>query len=1122
MRPMNELWMARRLDLASRIGVSVCVLALLVAAGCGCEQRPGGTTPVLIGSGDADGIDPGGVDPGNDNSSGGDIVNDPTAPPLAPLAPEPELKCITCHNLALGKRRAVVDADGGGGHHVRGTALTNADCVLCHEVTQHLAGVVRLWEDPTVRTTAFELTADPSTSFDQADQLTPFCQSCHIGGGQMPHPGGGNEHGCIMCHDIHDPSMVNQSLIAHSVYNAAIGQEVTVRFTARTGLGSFDDGDPAALDGVCQVCHTATAHHRFDGSAAPHNDGVDCTACHSHQSGFAPLGVADASCLDCHSVTQGSRPAVVDAQGRGGHHFQATAMTSADCETCHEMTQHQQGAIRLWQDPNSPSAVITLTGDPGTEQIEADLLTPFCASCHAMDQQAVHIGNGIWQPACTQCHDMHNPADVNLSLINTVVHSQTLGLDLPVSFTSRTGLGSLDDGDPAANNGLCQVCHTATAHHLYDGSAAPHNDAMNCTQCHSHASGFAPLGVAELSCMDCHSEPQGARPAVVDAQGGGGHHLQTTLMTSADCETCHEMTQHQAGLVRLWADPNQPSSVITLNGDPSTVVAEAEKLTPFCWSCHAEIDHGVHAVSGAWQPTCMACHDMHDRTDSNLNVISTLVRNQTLGVDQSVVFTARTGSGSFDDGDPAQNNGICQVCHTTTNHHLFDGSSLAHNDGTDCTACHSHGSGFAPLGVGDLSCTECHNTVQGSRRAIADEFTYASHHVSGSVTDADCEACHDQTQHMGGQVRLKSADDPGNPNAVVTLTGDPMSSFDEATKLEAFCLACHDGDGASGSAPFADGIMPSTINANLWSQATHNSMQTTCVGDGETFGCHSTGHGSFKATLLAPWDAAQTPVAGDPLREQEGMCYGCHDANGPAATDIESIFALATHHNVSAVDQADGSRVECVSCHNPHEVSAASKLRNPNGGEPWTGTGEAFCQSCHGGVAPAGIAFPPVAPGTGFDKSTFTGTTHDSETGTDSCRQCHDQHGSSFPSMLRADYVVADQNGYAAADYGACWNCHDVNAIIFGTNQFEDLHKKHVKDERGPCIICHDVHRGFDPGEPGLIDMDYPIRAGGYNISFLNGVDGSSSFWIEAGQNRGNCTIKCHGQNHTPKKYDRL
>lgn len=1101
------------------LSASTTVLALLGSAGCGCEQQPGGAVSVLDGSGDVSGVDGGAVDGANDNASGGDVLQDPSAPPLAPVAPDPELDCIGCHSQAMGKRRVVVDTDGGGGHHVRGIALTNADCVLCHDTSQHMAGVVRLWDDPTLRTTAFELTAEPSTNFAEADKLTPFCQSCHIGGGQMPHPGGGMEHGCIVCHDLHDPTSVNQSLIAQAVYNAALGQEVPVRFTARTGMGSFDDGDPAAYDGICQVCHTATTHHRFDGSAAPHNDATDCTECHSHDSGFAPLGVAELSCIDCHSVTQGTRGAVVDAQGGGGHHFQATPMTSSDCETCHEMTQHQQGQVRLWQNPQAPSAVIALAGDPARDQTEADKLTPFCAGCHSADQYAVHIGNGVWQPACTQCHDMHNPSDVNLSLIQSFVYSRTLGVDKSVSFTSRTGLGSLEDGDPAANNGLCQVCHTATAHHLYDGSAAPHNDATDCTQCHSHASGFAPLGVADLSCLDCHSEPQGSRPAVVDALGAGGHHLQSAQMTSADCETCHEMTQHQAGAVRLWANPNSPSSVISLAQDPATDVAEAEKLTPFCWSCHTEVDHGVHAVSGAWQPTCMACHEMHDPSDSNLNLIAPVVRNQALGMDQSVVYTARTGAGSFDDGDPTQNNGICQVCHTNTSHHLYDGSSQPHNDGTDCTACHSHGSGFAPLGVGDLSCTECHNVSQGSHRPIADEFTYASHHVSGSVTDADCEACHDQSQHMQGTVRLYNADDPG---VVVSLTGDPMSSLAEASKLEAFCLACHDGDGAAGAAPFADGIMPPAINATLWDQATHKNVQTTCIGDGETFGCHSTGHGSFKANLLAPWDAAQSPVVGDALREEEGMCYSCHDADGPASTDIESVFALATHHNVSAVDQADGSRVECVSCHNPHEASPAAKLRNPNGGGPWTGTGEAFCQSCHGAVPPAGIAFPSVAPGTGFDKSAFTATTHDNATGADSCRQCHDQHGSSQTAMLRAEYVVADQNNYAATDYDACWMCHDDNAIIFGTNQFKTLHKKHVKDKKSPCIICHDVHRGFDPGESGLIDFDYPIRNGGYDLSFINGADGSSSFWIDAGTNRGNCTIKCHGKKHTPKSYNRL
>jgi len=823
-------------------------------------------------------------------------------------------------------------------------------------------------------------------------------------------------------------------------------------------------------------------------------------------------------CITCHSAAMGPRRVIVDATLRGGHQFGGDEWTNDECLTCHELTRHQEGNVRLWVDPSDSTAVIALAGDPSRDAAEADKVTPFCARCHTDANARVHNVSGAWRPACTACHNVHEAESQNQSLIAKNIYNPVLQTEMPVVFTARQGVGSFDDGNAAVNDGVCQVCHTATRYHLKDGTGVPHNDAMDCTECHAHTAGFAPPGADELSCLECHTVSQGRRPAVVNAAGGGGHHLAGGLLTADDCVVCHEMTRHQNGAVRLWANPNNPSTVIVLNADPGTVPAEANKLTPFCQSCHNGAQHAPHTVSGAWQPTCTACHDIHDYTNTNLALIARTIRNVTLGIAKPVSFTARTGSGSFDDGDAAANDGICQVCHTLTSYHRHDGSAPAHNDGLNCTTCHTHAAGFVP---GDLSCTECHNAPRGPRREIVSEFSLATHHVLGPVEADDCQACHDISQHQGGHVRLKNADDPSNAAAVVTLSGSPLASFTEAAKLEPVCLACHDHDGAGGRAPFADGVMPAPIGASDWAVSSHKAAQTTCMGEGETFGCHASGHGSVKDHLLAPWSGGQSAVSGDPLREEEGMCYTCHDADGPASTDVESTFAQAHHHNVSAVDHADGSRLECTNCHDPHTVSASAKVVDPMTGTAWSGTGEAFCLTCHGGDLPAGVSFPPNSTGSGLDKSSFVNSTHDVETGSDSCRQCHEHHGSDHPGMLLAAYATADGRSYGADKYALCWSCHDEGYIMSENNIFGELHKKHVREKGAPCIICHGVHASFDPGEPGLIDLDFAVRSGAYNIQFAGGRDGSSSFWIDSDTNRGNCFLTCHGEEHEPKGYNR-
>ncbi len=293
------------------------------------------------------------------------------------------------------------------------------------------------------------------------------------------------------------------------------------------------------------------------------------------------------------------------------------------------------------------------------------------------------------------------------------------------------------------------------------------------------------------------------------------------------------------------------------------------------------------------------------------------------------------------------------------------------------------------------------------------------------------------------------------------------------------------------------------------------------MGDGESFGCHATAHGSEKFNLLAPADASQPSIPGDAKREEEGMCYSCHDADGPASTNIQAQFNLSHRHNVSLLDQNDGSKVECRNCHNPHVSSSAKPLIGPDSasGSPWNGSGEAFCLTCHDGSPPASVSFPANSAGTGHDKSQFTGTKHETELGDASCQRCHEPHGSFNISLLKENYVIRDNNTYATRDYQTCWNCHNENAIIKQKNAFKKLHEKHVKKEDTPCIMCHDAHGPHDKGELGLINFDFALQ-NGFDIQLIGGRNSSTAFWISG--DKGYCYLRCHGKDHKPKSYKRF
>jgi nitrate/TMAO reductase-like tetraheme cytochrome c subunit len=209
----------------------------------------------------------------------------------------------------------------------------------------------------------------------------------------------------------------------------------------------------------------------------------------------------------------------------------------------------------------------------------------------------------------------------------------------------------------------------------------------------------------------------------------------------------------------------------------------------------------------------------------------------------AVVFKSLKNADSFDEIDSpedAANNAdeVCVTCHVNAADDGFP--VVSHPGGTNhigslnyagqsCIYCHPHNAdtssttkdGFMPVRG---SCVGCHATAQGTRRAVvggSGDFVRSSHHVTGTVTDADCVLCHDQSQHMFGKVRLFNVDSPTAASAYV------LDGTNDAADYENFCLSCHDSNGAKGdNSPFSDNVNMSgtglQLNATSWTNASHN------------------------------------------------------------------------------------------------------------------------------------------------------------------------------------------------------------------------------------------------------------------------------------------------------------
>ena len=183
------------------------------------------------------------------SSDGGEAPAASAAPDAAlGLGTDPAVvaRCLSCHEDAVGAAWAH-----GSSHRVL------FDCDGCHHIGDDV----------------------PHT---KAPAL-PTCDTCHS---EVAHPAGAV---CAGCHDPHGSA--NAFLVRERV-RLPDGGSAPVHVGAAEGSsadGLVRQGSDAgaAGTGLCEVCHTATAHYRASGDAAAHAT-TFCGECHDHQRGFPP------------------------------------------------------------------------------------------------------------------------------------------------------------------------------------------------------------------------------------------------------------------------------------------------------------------------------------------------------------------------------------------------------------------------------------------------------------------------------------------------------------------------------------------------------------------------------------------------------------------------------------------------------------------------------------------------------------------------------------------------------------------------------------------------------------------------------------------------------------------
>ncbi len=298
--------------------------------------------------------------------------------------------------------------------------------------------------------------------------------------------------------------------------------------------------------------------------------------------------------------------------------------------------------------------------------------------------------------------------------------------------------------------------------------------------------------------------------------------------------------------------------------------------------------------------------------------------------------------------------------------------------------------GSPGVGKSHHSCYNCHDGSVAGAPDIKSDFEKTSHHpYDAGDSTTTCGPCHNEEgiKDSSGTVYpklLQSQDSSGNyyyygnqfcgachGQGSTLVAGDHLTKFvgtkhDLATSGTGSgtgikCVSCHYQHGTNNKPMLRETITTHTVTGdnNTLCLACH----TTSLGifAGGTLFSSST-HGSTTDTrtkwpILGEAGAAiGGAVAGNctnchnphgtdypkyTRREEENLCFGadsgCHSSalNSEKGIDIyanftEDISNSRTRHNIFSTDQLDGSKVECINCHNPHINNRENKNIDPD------------------------------------------------------------------------------------------------------------------------------------------------------------------------------------------------
>lgn len=646
--------------------------------------------------------------------------------------------CQSCHIVPTGGAYPSEHADVSGSNgklcmscHVHDSAdgAFSASCTTCHGYPpqdNHGGGPTGHALDGVVNYALQPFYKDetntPHTAHAGGSQYSYNCSECHKG----------NSH--------NSGSTFQDVFISADASLTSNGQGTTPSYTPNNNAGP----------GTCTTyCHsnakpaigayvTKTPQWK-DGKTTIIGTGGECTACHDDATGFA--GTAHVK------------------------HVNATTGKGYSCATCHGATVNATPAVTDKTKHVNAQKDVSFSGSIGSNPLAGTCSTVYCHSNGkgAAPERAPTFAT-LSTGQCGACHvtsaSMGSPALINTN--GHFAHFSSTASSYGPMFTRTSATG-------------CQNCHTYTtelaATHV-DGTI----DVKTCTPCHNNAGTYT-WTAGRLACSSCHD---GTRSVI---GGLTAPAINQTLFTtkghgqfnSYTCTNCHNASsRHINGLV---GDKRLDAALGSGNDNTE------------CTGCHNDEDIVTtlerrnmtsHVIAKDATPAalCVVCHTAHGT--SNKAMLKTTINGKTIiYTNSSTAFVSKVAVNGF-------YNGICQVCHTTTNYFRNTTTSAValptdlnggHYSDRDCLDCHSHkGSNFAfePVAGG---CGGCHGYppkpigfVSGFGNysdAKFEDFTggggahVKAGHIKPSARQSEgwsnCTPCHQSNSHARGGRPIKRA-----------------------------------------------------------------------------------------------------------------------------------------------------------------------------------------------------------------------------------------------------------------------------------------------------------------------------------------------------------------------------